>query len=220
MLLGFIILSFNAFSQSNAVTYPEKIKEIEEERIRVQKLYLSADSITKDSIISESRKYLIITLKNEILPAWYGTPWSYGGMTKLPGKGSIACGYFITNVLCDIGYKIPRIKWAQSASETFINILSEYNVKRFRKKSLEELKKYIVLLGEGIYLIGLDNHVGFIIYSNNQINFTHSNYYNPSVGVMSQDLFSLSPLTNSSYRVIGKLFSNQMVENWIMGHEY
>jgi hypothetical protein len=43
----------------------------------------------------------------------------------------------------------------------------------------------------------------------------YSNYYNPDVGVMSQDLNSYNPLSNSSYRVVGKILGDEMMVNWI-----
>ena len=220
IFLGLTFLIFKVYSQSAGSTYQQKTDYINIEKNRIYSVYSKADSLTKDSIIKSTRYFLFNILKNEILPSWYGTPWSYEGTTRIPGKGSISCGYFITNVLSDVGFDIPRMKWAQSASEVFIKILCDNNVKRFRHVSLDNVKRYLETEGEGIYLVGLDIHVGFVVNNKDKISFIHSNYYQPRIGVMSQDITTRSPLTDSSYRVIGKLFSDNMIKNWIMNYKY
>lgn len=69
--------------------------------------------------------------------------------------------------------------------------------------------------GEGLYIVGLDIHVGFIIYRDNKITFCHSSYYNPPLKVVSQDALDKSPLTDSKYRVIGKILDDKMIVKWI-----
>ncbi len=219
-IILFVIYYFNTNAQSQNISYTENLKSIDNERIRIHNSYLKADTLTKDSIILRTQEYLINKLENEILPAWYGTKWSYEGMTRVPNSGSISCGYFITNVLSDLGFRIPRIKWAQSASEVFIIALTNDNVKRYRNKPVSEIESFVKTNGEGIYLIGLDIHVGFLVYSNNKINFIHSNYTWSNRKVLSQDLNSESPIKYSSYSIVGKLFSKKMIENWILGIEY
>lgn len=69
--------------------------------------------------------------------------------------------------------------------------------------------------GDGLYLVGLDCHVGFIIVKDETIKFVHSNYYQPEIGVMSEGIISENPLNDSRYRVIGKLLSDKMMIKWI-----
>ena len=44
--------------------------------------------------------------------------------------------------------------------------------------------------------------------------------YFPKIGVMSENIGSNNPLKNSNYHVFGKLFSDEMVNNWINGNVY
>jgi len=192
---------------------------------RMQKEYLqkysAADLLGKDSVVQNAREYLINKLSMEMFPYWYGTQWDYNGMTRIPNEGKISCGYFVTNILTDLGFLIPRIKWAQSASEVFIKKLSiESEIKRFINKPILEVEAYLKSAGNGIYLVGLDIHVGFIIVSEGNIKFIHSNYYKPQIGVMSENITSWNPLRDSKYRIIGKLMSDEMVKNWISGFKY
>jgi len=170
------------------------------------------------AIISNARTFLLNDIDN-YFEEWYGTQWSFPGHTRTPRNGHIACGYFITTVLLDMGFKIPRIKWAQMASEEMIkNMTSE--IKRFRNVPITDIIKYIEAKGEGLYVVGLDCHVGFIYYHKNQMRFVHSNYYRPSVGVMSETLNSKNPLKDSKYRVIGKILDDSMIKKWIQGSDF
>ena len=73
---------------------------------------------------------------------------------------------------------------------------------------------------DGLYLVGLDCHVGFICVKNNDITFVHSNYYQKEIGVMAERLNTKNPLRDSKYRIIGKLLGDEMIEHWITGRAY
>lgn len=215
----FLIISGCADAQNNARPYDEIKNAISLKRNAFQTAYETADSAGKIAIINEARLYVFNMIKGEIFEAWYGTPWDFDGTTTIPGKGKIACGYFVTTVIRDAGFQIPRVQWAQQASENIILNMTK-DVKRFRNRPVEDVMNYIDQKGDGLYIVGLDLHVGFIYKSGNTIQFVHSNYYNPDVGVMSQDLNSYNPLSNSSYRVIGKILGDEMMVNWIMEKKY
>jgi len=75
-------------------------------------------------VIRFSQAFLIQTITEKIFPCWYNTPCDFKGTTQQPGKGRIACGYFVTTVLRDAGFLIPRVKWAQFAPESMIHALA------------------------------------------------------------------------------------------------
>ncbi len=201
-------------------TYPEILENIAIKRTEYQTQYHSADSITKNSLIKSARAYLLKTVSNEVFPMWHGTPWDFNGTTRTPRKGKIACGYFVNNVITDLGFNIPRVKWSQSASEVFIKKLAPNNIKRFSNKPIEDIKSYLHKSGDGLYVVGLDIHVGFILVKGNSIKFIHSSYYQPDIGVLEEDLIAGNPIGDSDYRVIGKLLSDEMMVNWIKGIGY
>lgn len=210
-----LLLVTSCNSQSVKKEYPVLLQEILDKRSEYYKSFINADSIEKDSIINNAREYLTNTITNGIFPYWYGTEWDFNGMTRTPQQGKIACGYFVTNILDDVGFNIPRIRWAQSASEVFISKLAPNNFKRFSNRPISEIENYLLNTGDGLYLVGLDIHVGFISVKNNTIDFVHSNYYHPEIGVMSEDIKTRNPLNDSKYRIIGKLLSDEMMIHWI-----
>ena len=210
--LFYYVLSSTAQPMAN--NYNEMLLEINKTRSNFYAAYENASSMQKDSVIASARTYLLSKITSDIFPQWYGTPWDFYGTTRIPGQGKIACGYFVTTVLQDAGFNIPRNEWAKLPSEVFIRKLSP-DAHRFSSKTMGEIKRYFLRSSDGLYLAGLDNHVGFVWVQNNEIKFIHSNYYQPEIGVMSQDIDSDNPFFRSNYRVIGKLFSDEMIIKWI-----
>lgn len=202
-----------------AQSYDSLLTEIDTVRLKFREAYLNEGSLSQDTILRQAQLYLDSVLIDDVFPIWYGTQWDYNGMTRRPKVGKIACGYFVTNVLTDIGYRIPRIRWAQSASEVFIKTLCK-DLRRFYKKPVEDVNAFLLSSGDGVYLVGLDYHTGFMTVDSNKVYFVHSNYYQADIGVMSESIFSDNPLKDSKYRVIGRLFSLEMTKNWILGLAY
>ena len=200
--------------------YPTLVKEILAKRDVFKKAYENSDTEGRQLIVDEARDYIFDAITTEIFPQWYGTKWDFYGTTRTPGEGKIACGYFVTNVLTDAGFNIPRVKWAQSASEVFIKKLAPSDITRFSNRPISEVESYLKPKGDGLYLVGLDSHVGFIVVRNGKSSFVHSNYYKADKGVMSEEIDSKNPLSDSAYRVLGKLLSDEMVVNWITGEAY
>lgn len=198
--------------------YPALKQRIEEKRLDLAAQYNAADSASKRSIIDSARTYLFDRITLEILPAWYGTAWDFNGTTRIPGKGTIACGYFVNTVLQDAGFRLPRIKWSQMAAEP-ITLKLSHSIKRFRDRPVDEVITYIQGQGDGLYQVGLDNHVGFIVSRNGVVRFVHSNYYQRDIGVMSEPIDGNNPLAHSRYRIIGSLLGDAMVVAWLEGKD-
>ncbi len=217
LLINFYFaLSIN-FAQEN--NYTNVKSNIEKKRIEFNKMYKEAISKNeKELIIKKAQNFLFDSLKKDILPVWLDTPWSFNGQTRTPGTGSIACGYFVVHVLQDMSFRMPS-KMARQPSENIIkNIIGKKNIKIFvNSASMDIIKKWIIKNGEGIYIIGLDIHIGFIINKSNRITFIHSSYYNPPLKVVEQDIMERSPLADSKYRVLGKILDDKMMKKWING---
>lgn len=171
-------------------------------------------STNNDTLVKSAQKLLIRFIDDEIFPYWYYTPWNFYGTTRVPKSGTIACGYFVTTVLQDVGFDIPRVKWAQLASEGIIKKFCR-EIKRFQDRPVSEVIDYIKKKPDAVYVVGLDCHVGFIVKYQEKIQFVHSNYYRPEIGVMSEDLDSKNPLRDSKTRLIGTVTDSVNIVRWI-----
>lgn len=204
----------------------EKQESYEDLKLRIGKmhdslslLYEKAGVRKKDSLVEVARNYVFATITQDIFKQWLGTPWDFNGCTHVPKQGKIACGQFVNAVLCDAGFDIPRNRWAQMASEPVIQILSS-DLKRFSNKPIEKVQAYIKSCPDGLYIVGLDCHVGYIYKKGNEIKFVHASYYKPEEGVMMEELDSENPLKNSKYRVVGRILSDEMLRKWLLKQEF
>jgi hypothetical protein len=195
------MLFVNTFAQNSDKSYEDLKTEISNKRSELSQAYLS-NGLNKDSVISYTQKFLF-----------------NNGTTASPRDGSIACGYFVTTVLKDAGFNIPRVSWAQLPSESMILKLNK-DVKRFRNRTAAEVEAYISSNEKGIYIVGLDIHVGFLINEGTNVMFIHSNYYRPEIGVMKENLAGDNPFADSSYRVVGKILQKEMIEKWLTDYKY
>jgi hypothetical protein len=193
--------------------YPTILEKNELKRIEFLSAYkLSKTEEDRKIIIGQVRNYLNEILTTKIFPAWYGTPWSFNGNAQYPFKGSIACGSFVENVLKNVGFQVDRRMSSQPSEYIIKNMCDENDITKFSNASIKSFNNKIQNMGDGIYLVGLDSHVGFLYTRKGNYRFVHSHGY---LFVLSE-IPSLSPtLRMSKYRVVGKLFSDKMIEKWL-----
>lgn len=152
----------------------------------------------------------------KLMPFWSGTMWSFSGKTEMPGEGSIACGYFVTTVLRDLGVNLNRNRLAQLPSEGMIrDLVSEKSIQRFNKVPIHNFVKDVKKSGKGLYVVGLDTHTGFILFDDRGVWFIHASGSFPFC-VVKQKASEANILMKSKYRVLGKLSDDkQFIEKYI-----
>ncbi len=175
-------------------------------------LLLAVDKIDKN-LLADSFCQAVV---KHIVPHWLGTAWAYSGVSQTPGKGAIACGYFVTTVLRDAGLPVARVKLAQLASEQMINSLVQPEfIQRFSNVPLNLFLKQIKATGQGLYIIGLDNHTGFLYCHQNSIAFIHSSYVGKG-GVQYEPAAGNIILNSSKYKVVGKISADdKQMMHWL-----
>lgn len=172
----------------------------------------------KDSILEQARRTFVSYIADSIAPQWFGTPWEFYGTSQTPREGTIACGYFVSTLLRDAGLNVERVKMAQQASEKIIKgLVSEKEIKRFRTVPLDTFVAAVHSWGEGLYVVGLDYHVGFLHHNGTEVRFIHSSYIGPKC-VLNEPASRSAILASSKYRVVGKLSaSNDLLRKWLLG---
>lgn len=155
----------NVESEKNVITETTEVK-----KIPYKEFLVSINKKTKE----EKKNYLFKFINYDVPNYWIGTPWSFNGTSREPQKGSIACGYFVTNVFSDFGFDINRTYLAQQASSVMIKKLCK-DIKYFGKR--QDLENYLLSKDKNqVYIVGLDFHTGFITRENQDTYFIHSNY--------------------------------------------
>jgi hypothetical protein len=153
---------------------------------------------------------------NDLITYWYGTPWDFNGITQQPGRGQIACGYFVSTVLRDAGFRVSRIKLAQSpASEIIKQVADKSTIRHFSHQPVSKVDSVVKKMGPGLYVAGLDFHVGFLFCDGAEVYFIHSNYIGRE-GVVKEPVLVSRAFSHSNYRIIGKVSTaNCLEKNWL-----
>ncbi|MBC8753747.1 hypothetical protein H2O64_03640 [Kordia sp. YSTF-M3] len=165
--------------------------------------------------IDSASSYLYNKLLNEIVPHWYGTPWDFNGHTNIPNDGEIACGYFVSTTLKHLGFQLNRYKMAQEGGmNEAITLQPRAELKIYRNISFQNLQKKLnKIYKDGIYFVGLSNHVGYVLLKNKKLYFLHSSYYDDKVMIEKAET---SPCFQSDIYVFAEITTNRkLVQKWI-----
>jgi len=137
-------------------------------------------SLNRQSLLEDSISSLFThLLADKIIPHWLGTPWSFEGHTSIPGEGEIACGYFVSTTLKDVGFNLNRYTFAQHLPihEAKTLALGKPLLEINSNSTNERIAILSDTLKEGIYFIGFDqSHVGYIQKKGGELFVIHSNY--------------------------------------------
>lgn len=193
---------------ANATEYDELKAAIEARRAALQTEF----SLAPVDTLELAREALTDAVY-ELLPHWEGTPWAMNGTTEVPGTGRIACGYLVSTVLRDAGLVVERARLAQQASENIVmSVVDPDEIVRYRETDVAEV------LSEartpGIYVVGLDTHVGLLVVRDGEQRFCHASR-SMNQQVLCEDATAARAL-HSHYVVVGRL-SDRAVEAWATG---
>lgn len=214
-ILPAAIAVFIAFTPFQQPKQPQPVKPLTLSSYEQTKLHITALRQTlKQAHVTDTtllQQKFVSVVADSLIPHWYGTPWDFNGTTQVPGKGAIACGYFVTTVLRDAGVNLNRVKMGQASSEELTYLLAaKKDIKVFYDKPLPALIQYIRAKGFGLYIIGLDSHVGFILNDNKNVWFIHSKWFGEKC-VVKEDASTSAVLYYSKYRMVGKISNSKKV---------
>ena len=198
--------------------YKEVLARVEADRLRLASRFQKAPDTQRTAFLAEARTLLTKSIYDDLFPAWYGTGWDFNGTSEVPQQGKIACGYFVSTVLRDAGLKVERVRLAQQASENIIlSLTTDPFVKRFRRVPVGDFVDAVKEWGTGIYIVGLDVHVGFIVNTGSDVYFVHSSYVEPYV-VIKEKAIESEILASSKYRVLGNILADErLINDWLAG---
>ncbi len=154
-------------------------------------------------------------LLDQIIPHWYGTEWDFNGYTATPNEGVIACGYFVSTTLEHIGLIVNRYHLAQQAGLNEAKSLALDASKYFTVYGWEALSGKMDTYEDGIYFVGLDNHVGYLYKEAGVLYFIHSNYIEDRVMI---EKAQFSEAFESNIYVVAELSTNELLrKKWRKG---
>ncbi len=170
-------------------------------------------------ILGRARETAHEGIADGLIPPWIGTPWDFHGTTEVPGEGHIACGYFVTTILRDAGFAVERARLAQQPSEWIIlTLVGEDRVRRHRGERRAAVAEAVEARGDGLYVVGLDIHVGFLVVRDGAATFCHASYLEPVAAVCEDP--AAAPAFASGYHVVGQLLDDPMLTAWLEGRAF
>ncbi len=218
ILTCFLLISCIFFSsQTNKKLYDDSKNYIKNKRTFYQNQLLKMPT-NKSKIYQNAGNYFDSFIVNEIFPFWYGTPWDFNGHTDTPKTKDVACGYFVSTTLKHCGMNLNRYKMAQKgAKEAIVGLCGSQKLLFFNSvNSIDSSLK----TKTGLYVVGLDFHVGFLWVYNNEIYFIHSNYINRE-GVVKEEMKKSTAFNQSKSFWISPIGNNsEIIKKWIAGEAF
>lgn len=178
---------------------------------------LSAPVGSERKILANAADSLVEIIGKVFHDQWKGTPWDFNGATSKPKEGSIACGYFVTGLLEDAGYKLNRSKLSTCPSLTMMRTLTAPGeVENLSALPFEDFVKRINNRGVNLYIVGLDFHTGFIVNDGKEVWFLHSNYIK-KIGVVKETMLESVALKASKTKFLVCLTdSKKFLTTWLL----
>jgi hypothetical protein len=154
--------------------------------------------------------------------SWLGTTWGLGPpQLAQPSmdNGKINCGTFVGRILHDAGFNVDVMKLqqqlAQDIIESFVSSRDSASFRVFRNKDVPTFISDMRNMGPGLYIIGLDFHVGLLWQTEHGLRFVHASYVTKTV--VDEDAATASPIVDSKYRVVGKILTKANIKRWLTG---
>ncbi|MEO6719966.1 MAG: hypothetical protein ABIN67_06350 [Ferruginibacter sp.] len=139
--------------------------------------YPSFEALAKNGALDSITDFWVGTISDDLYESWQNTPWDFNGTTRVPQRGAIACGYFVTTILKDMSLPIQVQKLAVCpSSEMMKSLFPLQKIKNLSYLDYAEFNDNLKRLSKGVYIIGLDFHTGFIVNDGKENWFIHSNY--------------------------------------------
>lgn len=221
-----LLLACRPAQAFDAAAYDRALQEIEQKRQGLHDRWQKARGKARAEIVAEARATVVGAIIDTVFPAWIGMPWGLGRNSTAtrpfePGK-VVGCSYFLTGVLLNAGLRlsdrgrfvrVPSL-WAQEALSP-----APGAVHRFVKMPLAALERRIAALGDGLYIVGLNIHTGFIYVRAGRVHVVHASYMPPQT-VVDEPLAESQVIALSAPRgwIVSPLFQDdRLVELWLAG---
>jgi len=197
-------------------TYATMIGDLERWRLELATRLAVARTPKEIIAVENDARIILEKALPEMMRCWLGTPWDFHGTAERPGDGRIACGYFVSTVLKDAGFRVNRYRLAQQPSENILrSFLPRESCKLNVGKPYDAFADELLTREPGIYIVGLDNHVAFLVVRPDGFRFIHSSGSRPWC-VVDENRSEAKVLESSNWRMIGNLTADPaVIRRWL-----
>ena len=190
--------------------------DLERWRKKLHEQHRKARTERAREAVEHDARVVLESVLPEMMRCWLGTPWDFNGTAGGPGKDAVACGYFVSTVLQDAGFRVDRFRLAQQPSSRILTSLVPANDCRLMVDlPYENFAGELDRMKAGVYLVGLDTHVAFLILKEDGFRFIHSSGSHPW-RVVDEGRQDAAVLQKSRWRMLGNLTADDaLVRKWL-----
>ena len=215
-----IVIEREAKPEPDAERYATLVSELERWRGDLRKAHSKARTAEEKAAVEKDARVILELVMPEMMRCWLGTPYDFNGTAEKPGGGKVACGYFVSTVIRDAGFRVDRYKLAQQPSENILRTFLKSDGCLLKVgQDFESYAEWVEGMEPGVYLMGLDSHVGFIVNGAEGTRFYHSSGWQKR-GVVNEAGNKAGVLRHSNWRMIGGLTANpEVIRTWLAGEK-
>jgi hypothetical protein len=197
-------------------TYAVLVSELARWRKDLTKRHRQAKTDVERKAVEHDARVILERTLPEMMRCWLGTPWDFNGTAAMPGGGRIACGYFVSTVLMDAGFQVDRYQLAQQPSGNILrSFLEKDDCVLTVGKPYDAFAAELADAEPGIYLIGLDTHVGFLKVDGKNFRMIHASGSRPWC-VVDESREDALVLQKSNWRMLGNLTADaEVLRCWL-----
>lgn len=154
---------------------------------------------------------------DQLHKGWLETRWGLGRpQTAVPQAGKVNCGMFVARVLQHAGFRLDVWKFIRQAASDAIRSVAPKRLRRhFSNTPMKKFLARVRKMGPGLFVIGLDFHIGFLRQTDDDLRFVHASYIDKLV--LDEPAATAEPIVTSRYRVVGKILQPNMLQAWLAG---
>lgn len=197
-------------------TYDVMKQDLERWRKKLHDKHRKARTEEARRVVENDARVLLESVLPEMMRCWLGTPWDFNGTAAGPGKDPVACGYFVSTVLHDAGFRVDRYRLAQQPSSRILTSLIPGDTCRLMVDlPYEQFASEVTHMMPGVYVVGLDTHVAFLVVNTDGFRFIHSSGSKPW-RVVDEGEESADVLQKSRWRMLGNLTADEaLLRKWL-----
>ena len=119
-------------------------------------------------------------------------------------------------VLHDAGFNVHVRKLQRQPSQLIIkSFVGGTRMRKFSNKPMKAFMASVREMGPGLFIIGLDFHVGLLLQTEDDLRFIHASFETETV--VNEDAATAMPIVTSKYKVVGKILSPANIRSWLRG---
>jgi hypothetical protein len=211
-------------------TFDAAVASIAARRTTLARAYAAApDDRARAAVRADARAFLIEAITSDLFPLWLGMPWGLGSNSTAtrphePGM-KVGCSYFVTAILGNAGFRLSnRYTFARAPALDIQRSLArdKSDIHRYLSIPADDLESRIAALGDGLWLIGLNNHIAWVVVHDGAVRLVHASGVDR---VVIDEPFAPSPVIDFSRRagyfvspvIVASPTNDALIDAWLRG---